>query len=284
MNETPSRWEERPAAEGSDRGCTLVRPVRTDRPVRASRSCIGCNLDILRPCADGTSDGCHGTTGGPGGPLLVPGIATCFTPQVATTAPSTPSAIPAGLARSQAARRRRVLDATVRLATSGGWDAVQMRDVAAEAQVALGTVYRYFSSKDRLLLEAMVEQQEALRDDLRRNPASGATAADRVVRVLRRANDSLHIYPDATAAMVRAFGSARPEDADIVERVSGLMTDVITGAIHAGTDDEPTDRDARVARVIMEVWAASLIAWVGGVHPSEQVDVDLEQATRLLIE
>ncbi len=171
----------------------------------------------------------------------------------------------------------------MRLATSGGWDGVQMRDVASEARVALGTVYRYFSSKDRLLLEAMVEQQEALRDELRGNPPGGATAADRVVRVLRRGNDSLHIYPDATAAMVRAFGSARPEDADIVENVSALMTEVITGAIHAGTDDEPTERDARVARVIMEVWAASLIAWVGGVHPAERVDSDLENAARLLL-
>ena len=44
----------------------------------------------------------------------------------------------------------------MRLATSGGWSAVQMRDVASEARVAIGTVYRYFSSKDRLLLEAMV--------------------------------------------------------------------------------------------------------------------------------
>lgn len=159
-----------------------------------------------------------------------------------------------------------------------------MRDVASEARVALGTVYRYFSSKDRLLLEAMVEQQEALRSELRASPPSGATSSDRVVRVLRRANDSLHIFPDATAAMVRAFGSARPEDADIVETVSALMTEIITGAIHAGTDGEPTERDARVARVIMEVWAASLIAWVGGVHVAEQVDADLESAARLLLE
>ncbi len=215
---------------------------------------------------------------------LVPRIATCFTPGVSESASSRGSGVPAGLARSQAARRRRVLDATILLATSGGWDGVQMRDVASEARVALGTVYRYFSSKDRLLLEAMVEQQEALRDELRASPPSGATASDRVVRVLRRANDSLHIFPEATAAMVRAFGSARPEDADIVENVSGLMTEIITGAIHAGTGDESTDRDARVARVIMEVWAASLIAWVGGVHSAEKVDSDLENATRLLLE
>jgi AcrR family transcriptional regulator len=46
------------------------------------------------------------------------------------------------LARTQAARRRRVLDATLELAAVGGFDAVQMRDVAAAADVALGTLYR----------------------------------------------------------------------------------------------------------------------------------------------
>ena len=76
------------------------------------------------------------------------------------------------LARSQAARRRRVLDATLRLAAEGGFDAVQMRDVASAADVALGTVYRYFTSKERLLLEAMAEQQSDLRGYVERAPAA----------------------------------------------------------------------------------------------------------------
>src|SRR3954452_22430705 len=97
-------------------------------------------------------------------------------------------AAPTALARSQAARRRRVLDATLRLASEGGFDAVQMRDVAAAADVALGTVYRYFSSKERLLLEAMAEQQADLRAHLHSHPPPGDTAAERVSNVLRRAN------------------------------------------------------------------------------------------------
>ena len=80
------------------------------------------------------------------------------------------------LARSQAARRRRVIDATLELAAGGGFDAVQMRDVAAEAGVALGTVYRYFESKERLLLEANLEQVDALRERLAERPPTGATA------------------------------------------------------------------------------------------------------------
>src|SRR6476620_6340069 len=87
------------------------------------------------------------------------------------------------LARSQAARRRRVIDATLELAAGGGFDGVQMRDVAAEAGVALGTVYRYFESKERLLLEANLEQVDALRARISEHPPKGVTPADRVVDV-----------------------------------------------------------------------------------------------------
>ena len=51
------------------------------------------------------------------------------------------------LTRSQAARRDRVLRAALELGREGGYDAVQMREVATEAGVALGTIYRYFSSR-----------------------------------------------------------------------------------------------------------------------------------------
>jgi len=108
------------------------------------------------------------------------------------------------LARSQAARRRRVLDATLELARVGGFDAVQMRDVASEANVALGTVYRYFSSKERLLLEAMAEQLEDLRRYLDAHPPTDLMAGERIMSVLRRADAALARQPDVTAAMVRA--------------------------------------------------------------------------------
>ena len=43
---------------------------------------------------------------------------------------------------AQRDRRKRILDATLALACKGGYDAVQMRAVAEQADVALGTLYR----------------------------------------------------------------------------------------------------------------------------------------------
>jgi AcrR family transcriptional regulator len=187
------------------------------------------------------------------------------------------------LARSQAARRRRVLDAALRLAADGGFDAVQMRDVAAAADVALGTVYRYFSSKERLLLEAMVEQQSDLRGYLERHPPTEATAAARVIAVLKRANRSLRAYPDVTAAMVSAIGSAQPENADIVRRVTEIMTATIVAAIHGTESKKATARELRVARILMQVWLSSLNGWVCGVDGPDRVDEDLAAAAELLL-
>src|SRR3954454_12993002 len=158
------------------------------------------------------------------------------------------------LARSQAARRRRVIDATLELAAGGGFDAVQMRDVAAEAGVALGTVYRYFESKERLLLEANLEQVDALRERLAERPPTGETPADRVVDVLRRATRTQTRRPEATAAMVRALGSARPEEWDAVARVSEAMTKIITSAMHEGA---ASVRAGSMARVLSQVWLSS---------------------------
>ncbi len=201
----------------------------------------------------------------------------------APTVPDEEDAPPGALARSQAARRRRVLDATLQLAAEGGFDAVQMRDVAAAAGVALGTVYRYFTSKERLLLEAMAEQQADLRSYLATHPPKDATASARVVAVLRRANRSLRAYPDVTAAMVRSFGTAQTENADIVRRVTEIMTEIITSAIHAPDRRPPSERELRVARILMQVWLSSLNGWVCGVDGPDRVDDDLAAAANLLL-
>ncbi len=66
---------------------------------------------------------------------------------------------------AQRDRRKRILDATIALASKGGFDAVQMRAVAESADVALGTLYRYFPSKIHLLVSALGREFERRRGD-----------------------------------------------------------------------------------------------------------------------
>ena len=85
-------------------------------------------------------------------------------------------------------------------------------------------------------------------------------------------------YPDVTAAMVRSFGTAQIENADIVQRVTEIMTGIITNAIHAPERRVATEREVRVARILMQVWLSSLNGWVCGVDGPDRVDEDLAAA------
>ena len=79
----------------------------------------------------------------------------------ARTQPTATADTDAGSA-AQRDRRKRILDATLALASKGGYDAVQMREVAERADVALGTLYRYFPSKIHLLVGALTLELERM--------------------------------------------------------------------------------------------------------------------------
>src|ERR1700732_525722 len=91
---------------------------------------------------------------------------------------------------AQRERRKRILDATLALASKGGYDAVQMRTVAERADVALGTLYRYFPSKIHLLVSALTLELERTQDKLDRRPIPGETPYDRILYVLSRVTQS----------------------------------------------------------------------------------------------
>src|SRR5258706_3968989 len=113
---------------------------------------------------------------------------------------STPA--PEVLTRSQHARRSRVIEAAMELAREGGYDAVQMRDVSARAGVALGTVYRYFSSKDHLLAAALLEWARGLEGNITARMApSGDAPVDRLVSVIRRITRASAREPALVAAL-----------------------------------------------------------------------------------
>lgn len=178
-----------------------------------------------------------------------------------------------------AQRRQRMIDAAIELAIAGGYDAVQMRDVAGRAEVALGTLYRHFPSKDHLLLAALAGQAATLRERVAQRPPEGADPAARTTDVLRRASHALTRRPDLTAALVTALGSPEPDAAASKQEVEGILRAILTSAI-AGA--EIADPDG-VVRVLGFVWLAVLSAWVSGTLDADQMVADLETAARLLL-
>jgi len=163
---------------------------------------------------------------------------------------------------AQRERRKRILDATLALASKGGYDAVQMRTVAERADVALGTLYRYFPSKIHLLVSALVLEFERTQEKLDRKPIPGDTPYDRMLYVLSRVTRTMQREPLLTEAMTRQ------------------MERMFTRAMH---DGEPSADDAAIARVIGDVWLSNLVAWVTRRASADDVSSHLELAARLLL-
>jgi AcrR family transcriptional regulator len=178
-----------------------------------------------------------------------------------------------------AERRRRLVDAAVELAQQGGYDAVQMRDVANRADVALATLYRQYPSKDQLLLAALADQTGTLRDILGKRPARGSTPLDRVNGVLERATRALTREPRLAGAMVTALGSPEPDAAAIKQEILELLRGILGDA---GGFREVSDADAAL-RTLGYVWFAALGAWSSGMIDDEQMLTDLSEAARLLL-
>lgn len=183
------------------------------------------------------------------------------------------------LTDSQAARRHRVLQAALQLGADGGYDAVQMRDVAATAGVALGTIYRYFPSKDALLAAAMVEWMQDLERRLDRRGPQGATTAERVYDVLRRGIGTMERQPELAEAVITALIS----DDRQAGSASAATTDVLLRVlVRAFPDDVPAETEAVIAKVLGHVWFSCLVAWRNGVGDLSWVAAELEAACHVL--
>jgi TetR/AcrR family transcriptional regulator, cholesterol catabolism regulator len=180
---------------------------------------------------------------------------------------------------AQRDRRKRILDATIALASQGGFDAVQMRSVAEQADVALGTLYRYFPSKIHLLVATMQDQLQHMHTTLRKRPPAGDTAAERVAETLMRAFRALQREPHLADAMVRALTFADRSVSPEVDTVSRQTTAIILDAMGL---ENPTPEQLSAVRVIEHTWHSALITWLSGRASIAQVKIDIETVCRLI--
>lgn len=181
---------------------------------------------------------------------------------------------------AQRERRKRIVDATIALASKGGFDAVQMRAVADRADVALGTLYRYFPSKVHLLVSSLAVELERAQEKMDRTTVPGESPYERVLFVLGRITRGLQRNPHLTEAMTRAFTFADASAGAEIDRVSLLMESMFTKAM---SDEPSTDEQKAIARVISDVWLSNLVAWVTRRATATDVANRLELTVRLLL-
>ena len=190
---------------------------------------------------------------------------------------------PDSLPRGQQERRDRILRAAISLLEHGGeYDAIQMRDVARESDVALGTVYRYFTSKEHLYAAALLAW--AANFPAREQPkrAGGRSDEAQLRALMRRAVRAFERYPQMMRVEIVIESSPDPNaralfDQFAARNVSALMSSLSSIA---------PETAAAIVETVNSVLATRLRAWalgritIGDVDRSVQRTLDLIFASR----
>ena len=136
-------------------------------------------------------------------------------------------------ARAKADRRRsepsdRIVATAIELAERGGFEAVRLRDVAAHAEVALGTLYRRFRSKEDILVAALEQEAERLEQQLAAKPIRDAELLDRITSFFKAITKLLTSRPNLARAVIRSVASGDVEAMAKVASFHSRITRLIT--------------------------------------------------------
>jgi AcrR family transcriptional regulator len=184
-------------------------------------------------------------------------------------------------------RARRIVESAVELAEKGGFEAVRLRDVAAHAGVALGTLYRRFHSKEDLLIAALEQEIIDHRQRLIQRPPKGSTRLDRVTSFFQGATRALCRRPNLARAMIRAVATGDPELTQKMAlfhaRVGELVTMALRGDSVPGAGAPPSEEERVLARSLQMVWFATLVGWSGGLHGQAGIVEQTRAAAELML-
>lgn len=103
--------------------------------------------------------------------------------------------------------REQILDTAIRLFRKGGFDETTMREVAAEAEVALGLAYHYFPSKEALVMAYYERVQREHRIVAQKQLAHTISTRDRLSMLFQTKLDILKDDRKLLGALFRYTGN-----------------------------------------------------------------------------
>ena len=183
---------------------------------------------------------------------------------------------PPGETAQGAAARQRLYDTAIQLIGERGFDNTTLRDVAHRANVSVGLLYRYFPSKQAIVL--------ALYDELSTEQAAHASAMprgrwrDRFLFTLDTSLTILRPHRQTLAALIPVLVSNAPDGlfsnttAFSRERVQRIYQDAVVGASDAPRDEVA----AALGRLLYLAHLAVVLWWLLDKSPQQR-------ATRALV-
>ncbi|PPK65614.1 helix-turn-helix domain-containing protein [Actinokineospora auranticolor] len=180
--------------------------------------------------------------------------------------------------RKKAATRQKIADTALRLFLARGYDAVGIRDVAAEADVAVTTLFAHFASKEALVFERDEDFEQRLvravtdrapdeplipalrltiRDLVRHCAAPGAAPVWRLIDsspALREYEGAMRLRHAESLAAAIAADTALARTPTAARAIARFVVDAHALARAAPDPDAAVDE---VFRMVDAAWAAS---------------------------
>jgi AcrR family transcriptional regulator len=190
-----------------------------------------------------------------------------------------PPPSPESLTASQFARRERIVKVALDLLVNGDYEKIQMKDVAEASDVALGTVYRYFTSKEHLFAAVQIEWVKSLHRQILKRPPSGQSNLERLSQVLHMSVRAFQLQPQFYRVLLVLEVAKDPFAKELFE-VMSRETEATYRESLAGLD-ETTASD--LLRIVLAVLGAELRRWVLGRQSIDEVKQNLDAALSLLL-
>jgi AcrR family transcriptional regulator len=190
---------------------------------------------------------------------------------------------PRGQTAQGTAARDRLYETAMRLIAQRGYDATTLRDIASAAEVSVGLLYRYFPSKQAIIL-AFYEELTA---DYSRRAAEMKPGRwrDRFVFALNTSLHVLHQHRVPLRALSPVLvgdpdeGVFAPGSAFSRRRVQQVFEDVVTGA----SDAPKAPLAEALGRLLYLVHLAVLLWWLLDKSPKQRATAALVTLSEQLL-
>jgi TetR/AcrR family transcriptional regulator, cholesterol catabolism regulator len=196
-----------------------------------------------------------------------------------------PRIVQSVLSPARAATRDRLVESAIALATEGGYDAVGLRQVAAHAGVSVPTVYQHVSSKDHLLVEALMALGLRSTEGLRRRRPRGSSPAERLSAVFTRILREAAAKPLLHQAVYRAYVASAPALAQHQELVgfgpekAQWIGETLRAGDVGGHSEEEIDSSSRI---LSALFLGTVIGVAAGKDVGEATAILVDATHRLL--
>lgn len=179
-------------------------------------------------------------------------------------------------------RKDRILDVAIDLAAAGGYENVRQRDVADQAGIALGTLYKTYISKEHILSAAIEREADELERRLKARPPTGRNPTERLQALFKIITRAMCHKPKYARAVIRAMASGQPEVAAHVTAYQGRMNAII-GSVMSEEGESLDGRQLALSTLLQQIWFASLVAWSAGILSQNDVNAHVSQAIELVL-